>query len=52
MINHFASQAAAEAHLVSKGFKQIGNHWVSRCGLIDAWLVTDPFRGTYVQFIA
>jgi hypothetical protein len=52
MINHFASDAAAEAHLVAKGFTKHGARWVSRCGLVDAWITTDVHRGTYITFIA
>ena len=45
MVNHFPSEAAAEAHLVSKGFTQHGRKWISRCGLIDARIFVDNFRG-------
>jgi Holliday junction resolvase-like predicted endonuclease len=52
MINHFPNEAAAEAHLTEKGFAKHGNRWVSRCGLIDAWITTDIHRGVYVTFLA
>jgi Holliday junction resolvase-like predicted endonuclease len=52
MINHFPTEQAAIDHLKAKGFKRYGKKWLSSCGQIDAWLVLDPARGPYIQFIA
>jgi Holliday junction resolvase-like predicted endonuclease len=52
MINHFKTEADAVSHLTSKGFTQRGRKWVSRCGLIDARVFIDNFRGVYIQFVA
>jgi len=52
MINHFPSEAAAEAHLARKGFTQNGRTWTSRDGMVDARIIVDNFQRVYIEFRA
>lgn len=53
MINHFPSEAAAKAHLISKGFTQLSKStdvWVSADNYVEARIEIDLYRGPYIQY--
>ena len=52
MINHFASLAAARAHLTAKGFTEYRTRWINSDNDIIAQIFTDPHRGVYIHFVA
>jgi hypothetical protein len=54
MVCHFPSKAAAEAHLINKGFKVTApdaTRWINNADQITAW-VADSARGWHVFFYA
>jgi hypothetical protein len=53
MVNHFKTEAAAKAHLVSKGFTQLEKSisiWVSADSYVEARIEIDLHRGPYIYY--
>jgi len=53
MVNHFKTEAAAKAHLISKGFTQLSKStevWVSADSYVEARIEIDLHRGPYIYF--
>jgi len=53
MVNHFKTEAAAKAHLVSNGFTQLFKStdvWISADSYIEARIEIDLYRGPYIYY--